>query len=117
MAAKPRNARLTLLVPLGCYAAVTLGLPALHGALARPDFLRHAGFVVVGIAMLVGPALAFSLLTRLLRTGSQNRKRGQPDKPPSSSSGRVKWLPDVDSNHGHGSHRSGLRSSEIAEGK
>ena len=78
MAANQHNARLTLLVPLGCYAAVTLGLPALHGALARPDFLRHAVFVVVGLATLLGPALAFSVLTRLFRTRSLEEKRASP---------------------------------------
>jgi hypothetical protein len=61
MTDEPRRGR-SLLVPLGCYLGVTLVLPALHGALARADFLRHAVFVVVGMGAVVGPVAAFASL-------------------------------------------------------
>ena len=36
----------TLIVPIGCYLAVTLGLPLLNGAAAGESFLEHAVFVL-----------------------------------------------------------------------
>ena len=36
----------TLIVPIGCYLAVTLGLPLLNGAAAGESFLEHAFFVL-----------------------------------------------------------------------
>ena len=41
-------------VPVAAYLAITLVLPALHGAAARPGFAVHAAWVLAGCAAVVG---------------------------------------------------------------
>lgn len=48
-----RGAR-ALLLPAGCYLAVTVVLPALGGGWGDPAFWRHAAWVVFGCALTVG---------------------------------------------------------------
>ena len=42
-----------LAIPLGCYGAVTVALPALHGALSTAGFARHTARVAAAIAVLL----------------------------------------------------------------
>jgi exosortase K len=55
-----------LAVPLGCYAAITLGLPALNGALSNPEFARHVALVAGGAAAILafGMGIQISLPSR-----------------------------------------------------
>ena len=41
----------SLVVPLGAYIAITLLLPAAHGAAGRTDFWHHAAVVLVACAI------------------------------------------------------------------
>jgi len=52
--------RPTLLVPLGCYLAVTVGVPLLNGAGAETGFIEHSMWVVgaCGIIAVSGAAVA-----------------------------------------------------------
>lgn len=43
----------TLMVPIGCYLAVTLGLPLLNGAGAGEAFPEHAFFVLAVCAVIL----------------------------------------------------------------
>jgi hypothetical protein len=54
-------------VPLGCYLAVTLVLPALSGASSRPGFVAHAAVVLTVAALLVGFRVAAGAVLRRVR--------------------------------------------------
>lgn len=43
----------TLIVPIGCYLAVTLGVPLLNGAADGESFLEHAFFVLAVCTVLL----------------------------------------------------------------
>jgi hypothetical protein len=43
-----------LTVPLAAYLLVTLGLPAANGAIGRPDFARHAAWVIGSCIAVLG---------------------------------------------------------------
>jgi hypothetical protein len=60
---------LRLVVPLGCYLAVTLALPVLNGAGSAAAFWRHAAVVVAGVACVGAGAWAL-------------QRRAQPSRPP-----------------------------------
>ena len=47
-----------LKVPIAAYLVITLGLPVLHGAARRADFVSHALWVLAGCALVVAAALA-----------------------------------------------------------
>ena len=62
-----------LVVPLGSYAFITLGLPALNGALSNPEFARHVALVAAGAAAILafgtGIRILVPLTQRCRRTG------------------------------------------------
>jgi len=47
-----------LKVPIAAYLVITLGLPVLHGAARRADFVGHALWVLAGCGLVVAAALA-----------------------------------------------------------
>jgi len=63
----PDRAWATAAIPLGCYAFITLGLPALNGALSRPDFARHAALVLTGAAAILAFGIAIRSISLRLR--------------------------------------------------
>jgi len=68
----------TLAVPLGCYGVITLGLPALNGALSRPDFGRHVALVAAGATAI----LAFGTAIRTLAPLTHRSRHGASTHPP-----------------------------------
>ncbi len=52
-------------VPLAAYLTITLMLPAINGAAARPEFAAHAAWVLGGCAVAAAIALAAGEVVRL----------------------------------------------------
>jgi len=60
-----------LVVPIGVYLAIALVLPIVNGAASREDFLHHAGWVVVGVALVVGAMLLVGIGVDIALAGAR----------------------------------------------
>jgi hypothetical protein len=72
-----RLARLRwMAIPFAAYLVITLVLPMANGAGARGDFVRHAGWVGAGCAVVLAVAALGVLATELVRGGMRALRRG-----------------------------------------
>ena len=55
-----------LLVPIAAYLAITIVLPAAHGAARRAAFIRHAALVLAGCAAVLVVGAVGGLLVELV---------------------------------------------------
>ena len=55
-----------LVVPIAAYIAITLALPALHGAARRADFIHHAALVLAGCAAVIAVGAVAGVLVEIV---------------------------------------------------
>jgi hypothetical protein len=55
-----------LAVPLGAYIAITIILPAAHGAAHRDDFVKHSLLVMLGCGAILAVGAAAGALVELV---------------------------------------------------
>ena len=67
-----------LAAPIAAYVAITLVLPALHGAARRGRFVHHAGWVLAGCALAIAAAAVADAVL--------GNNRSTPRVPPSGGS-------------------------------